>query len=412
MPASTSKPLVHVVHRRHVPGTPRHFDRDSLGAVQDMVAEALDAVGFAGEVRHRRVLIKPNLVRPNPDFPSATTTDPRVIIACLRLCRDAGARAVGIGDKPGIGLSCRRGEILLGLGDYLEETGARFVYFDESEEIWEANPKAHLQPAHPVPAVLRDYEVILNLPKLKLHMHTGVSLGVKNLFGLVPEHFRLKHHREDLHRFLVDYLYLVNPDFTLIDGIWALEGQAPICGTPVKDFNTLIASKNIVAADAAGAWLMGVEPREIAMIRIAAEEGFGPCSVGEIRFTGKDPAQIQRHFRRPIVSSQSVYPGINVQVRGGCIGCLSSLRHALDRLHLAGQLREDQHTILLGFHHQAEESQSDVLRGTLWCYGECCREIFQEGFRGRSDVHFLEGCPPHFMDFYRAYCRVTGSEPK
>lgn len=402
---------VNVVHRDRVPGTPRDFDAAMLSTVQDMVAAVLSGLHFENHVRNRKVLIKPNLVRPNPDFPPTTTTDPRVIIALLRLCRDAGADSIGLGDKPGIGLSCRGGEKLLGLGEFLREVGAHFVYFDESEEVWEDNPEGELEPALPIPKVLRDYDTLIDLAKLKLHMHTGVSLGIKNLFGLVPEHFRLKHHREDLHRFLVDYLYRVNPTITLIDGIWGLEGQAPICGIPVKDFNTLIASENIVAADSIGAHLMGVNPEEITMIRMAADAGFGPCKLAEIDTGDADLDSIRRHFTRPVLSAQNVYPGVNVMVRGGCVGCLSSLRHALDRLHLAEKLQETPQTILLGFHHEAEEIRLPNDPGQIWCYGDCTAETFTKYFHQNPNAHQVVGCPPHFMDFYRAYCLTMGLDP-
>lgn len=405
------KNRVIVVHRMSLPGTPLEYDEKSLRLIQEMLHQALEDIGFTELVKNRSVLIKPNLVRPNPEFPSATTTDPRVIIAAMRFCRNAGARRIGLGDKPGIGLSCREAEKLLGLQKYQSETDAYFVYFDESEEEWEDNPNAEVGKLVPVPKILREYEVVLNLPKLKLHMHTGISLGIKNLFGLVPEHFRLKHHREDLHRFLVDYLHLVNPDATLIDGIWALEGQAPICGTPVKDFNTLIASRNIVAADAVGTYLMGLLPHEITMIRLAEGDGFGSANLQDLELRGTTLEGIRRHFNRPILSSQNVYPGIDVKVQGACVGCLSSLRHALDRLHLAGYLKEDPQTILLGLRHQSEEIPVKEISGNLWCYGNCCLESFIKYFEGEKDAHLLEGCPPHFMDFYRAYCREMNIKP-
>jgi len=412
VPASNTKirSQVRLAHREAVPGDPRQFDETALAVVQEMTAEALGG-GFAGLVRGKSVLIKPNLVRPNPDFPGAATTDRRVIIALLRLCRDAGARSIGLGDKSGIGLPCRGTERLLDLAQYQAEVGAHFVYFDESGEKWEDNPRGRLCQSIPVPKALRDYEILLNVPKLKLHMHTGVSLGIKNLFGLVPEHFRMKHHKEDLQRFLVDYLYLVQPDLTLIDGLWGLEGQAPICGTPVKDFNALIASEDIVAVDAVGAYLMGHEPDEISMIRMAALEGFGCSRLNDLEIIGPEPSTLRRHFVRPILSSQGAYAGIDVIVRGACVGCLSSLRHALDRLHLAGKLKDDPQTILLGLRNHSERPDLKEDPGDLWCYGNCCLDQFVKNFEGGERARCLQGCPPHFMEFYRAYCQAMGIDP-
>ncbi|RJP76022.1 MAG: DUF362 domain-containing protein [Candidatus Zixiibacteriota bacterium] len=406
----SQRPRVRVIHRPEVPGSPAQYDERALAVVQDMVLQAAGGEELARLVRGRSVLIKPNLVRPHPQLP-VTTTDPRVIISLLRLCREAGAREIGLGDKPGIGLSCRAGERLLNLGEHLAAVKAHFVYFDESPETWEENPHARLCSAVPVPDVLRRYEVLINLPKLKFHMHTGVSLGIKNLFGLVPEHFRLKHHREDLHRFLVDYLYLVKPDLTLIDGLWAMEGQAPICGTPVQDFNTLVASADVVAADALGAYLMGLDTTEVAMIRMAAAEGLGVARLEDMHLIGTSPETIRRHLRRPVLSSQEAYPGIDVLVRGACVGCQSSLRHALDRLHAAGKLREDPATIILGARGQIERPALKEEPGLVWCYGNCALDLFIKYFEGMDTAHHLPGCPPHFMELYRLYCLAQGLDP-
>jgi len=392
-------------------GDPVTFTNPVLNKVRLMVEEVLAPLDFASLVRGRRVLIKPNLVRPRSGIPTATTTDIRVIIALLRICRDSGVVNLGFGDKPGIGLSCRGAEKLLGIESFIKEVDAHFVYFDESEEIWENNPHARLCSNVPIPNVLRDFEVLIDVPKLKLHMHTGISLGIKNLFGLVPEHFRMKYHREDIHRFLVDYLYLVKPDLTLIDGIWALEGQAPICGTPIKDFNTLLASRDVVAADSVGTFLMGMNPKVITMLRMAGSEGLGNNQLENIDIIGPAIEQLRRPFVQPVLSSQDAYPGFDVLVRGGCVGCLSSLRHALDRLHLAGKLKDDPQTILLGFRHLAETLPQKSDPGETWCYGDCCLEQFLQYYDGQEQAHWLKGCPPHFMEFYRQYCIANGIDP-
>ena len=402
------KSKVFVSHRAEIPGDPKSMDDASLSVIREMVRDAFDAADLVKDIRGRSVFVKPNWVRPNPDAPGVTTTDPRVILAVLELCRDAGVAGLGIGDKPGIGLSCRGAEKLLGLTPQFNALGAQFVYLDESPETWRENPQGRICKSIPIPDVLNDYEVILNLPKLKLHMHTGVSLGIKNLFGFVPEHFRMKHHREDLHRFLVDYLHLVRPIFTLIDGIWGLEGQAPICGTAVKDLNTLVASRDMVAADAIGCHLMGVNPQEITMIRMAQKDGFGNGDLNGIEVQGGDLSAIRRSFIRPTLSSQDAYTGIDVLVRGACVGCLSSLRHALDRLHAAGKLKEDPQTILLGMRDQNEKPDLRENPGTLWCYGNCCIDQFSRYFKDFDNARWLQGCPPHFMEFYRAYCREVG----
>ncbi|HEX7342892.1 MAG TPA: hypothetical protein VF398_01415, partial [bacterium] len=85
--------------------------------------------------------------------------------------------------------------------------------------------------------------------------------------------------------------------------------------------------------------------------------------------------------------------------------------HALDRLHLAGKLKDDPQTILLGMRDHSEKPDLKKDPGNLWCYGNCCLDQFVKNFEGGEKARWLQGCPPHFMDFYRAYCQAMGLDP-
>jgi hypothetical protein len=126
---------------------------------------------------------------------------------------------------------------------------------------------------------------------------------------------------------------------------------------------------------------------------------------------GPPVESLRRFFHRPVLSSQDVYSGIDVLVRGACVGCLSSLRHALDRLHLAGKLQDNPQTILLGMRDQSITPELKDDPGEVWCYGNCGLDLFIKQFESLPNTHWLKGCPPHFMEFYQAYCQALGLDP-
>ncbi len=84
-----------------------------------------------------------------------------------------------------------------------------------------------------VPRILVDSDII-NAAKRKTHMQTGVSLGMKNLIGLLPEKWKFKYHLRDINKVIVDVASVLRPKLTVIDGFCALEGPEPSQGTPVK----------------------------------------------------------------------------------------------------------------------------------------------------------------------------------
>jgi len=220
------------------------------------------------------VLLKPNfLSAKEPKY--AVTTHPEIVAAVGKEVRALGAR-VRIGDSPG---GAKRGIRNVwkstGMLEMAERENFELVPFEssgvvryqiEDREYFLARPAA-------------EADLIINLPKLKTHVLTLMTGGIKNLFGLVPGFRKATYHKQfpkpdEFAQVVVDILSLMPPALTILDGVLAMEGDGPSSGQP-RWVNLLIASKDAVALDAVAAEIIGLDPGKVPTTRIASEAGLG-----------------------------------------------------------------------------------------------------------------------------------------
>ncbi|MFU2210355.1 DUF362 domain-containing protein [Solidesulfovibrio sp. C21] len=395
---------------RPVPESPSDYTGKSLAVVAVLVAEAVGACcDLPGMVRGRRVLVKPNLVRPDPRNPCAIVTDERVILALVRLLRDAGAARVLVGDNPGYGLSLERA--LSCLSDFTKAVaacGGEVVHFDNDAPLVVANPDAFLFDPVLLPRAVAEADVLVNVPKMKTHVHTLVTLGIKNLYGLVCDEQRMFCHRNDINAKVVDILRLVRPALTVLDGLWAVQGQAPLSGAAVPDMNVIAAGTDVCAVDTVAADLMGIGASEVAMLRLARQEGLGETNLAAIEVVGADPAKLRRVFTRPVIGCAGAYDAVRVLEGGACFGCLSALRHALDKLASEGAFAGREPVTLYVGVPMPERRNLRNVKGELWCFGACAAPLVYDTRHNTGLAHFIPGCPPHILDFYKAYKMSRG----
>ena len=136
---------------------------------------------------------------------------------------------------------------------------------------------------------------IISAAKMKTHMATKVTLGMKNMFGILPDKFKAKYHARGISKVIVDINTVIKPHLTVIDGFIAMEGKGPVDGSPVK-MDLIIAGKDPVATDATCARVMGIDPHEISHIRTAGQKGLG--NIDNIETVGSKIEDVQRKFKR------------------------------------------------------------------------------------------------------------------
>jgi uncharacterized protein (DUF362 family) len=394
--------IVGISYRKIVPENPAKYTEKSLSLIQSMLDEAIGyTVNLPKLVKNKTVFIKPNLVRPNPKELPAITTDVRVILSLVRLLSDVGAKTIQVGENPGYKLAAREAFALAGLDKSLPKYGAKPVYLDEQSAVRIKVPDATVMHEMDLPKPALDTEVFINLPKMKTHMHTLVTLGIKNLHGLIYDYERLLFHRNDVGFKVVDILRALRPQLTVIDGIMAMEGQAPLSGKTIPNMNTIIAGTDPVAVDAIGCVVMGIDPDEVTTNRIAVQGNLGVADLAKIKVKGTPINKVKRNFKRPIISSVGMFKNVMVIEGGACNGCLSALRHTLDKLHHEKKL--DAMTPITVYVGIPMPNVTNIKQwtGDIWLFGNCAVNLFaQEKIRNAKPKVVL-GCAPHIFDLYK-----------
>ncbi len=386
------------------------FDLDDGAVINRFTAavrKSLDLLQWGPVCRGRSVLIKPNLVRTFEGKPG-NTTDPRVLLGLVLVLKDFEPARIMIGENPGCGVSSASGFHDSGCERIAAITGAELVPFDSVPCRTVEIPGGLLLDKAAIPGPWLDADLVINLPKMKTHLHAGVSLGIKNLHGILVDEDRYFFHRVDVHQKMVDLLKIRTPDLTLVDGVLAMEGQSPFFGRE-REMDLLAAGTDPVAVDAVACTTMGFEPDEISIIRLAGNQGLGEMRLDRIQLLGAQLDEVSARFRRGVISSAGAYPGITVIELGACDGCLSSVRHSLDRLHYEGLIEElAPFTVVTGAPCRKLPAvlQQAGNEGDIWFMGDCTPSMIYEQSTRTSRGHYVPGCPPHSFDLYK---RITGN---
>jgi uncharacterized protein (DUF362 family) len=250
------------------------------------------------DVAGRRVLLKPNLV----DLPregKPIVTNPALIVAAAEAFRRRGAAEVIVGDGPALQRDAWQIVDAIGLTPLLADHSLDFVDLNlaDVEEVENAGPNLQV-PALFYPAIVRQVDVVVSLPKMKVHHWAGVTLSMKNMIGAMPGHVygwpRNFFHMRDLHNAVLDLNLTRMADYAIVDGIVGLEGDGPVRGTPV-DLGVIVMGANPPAVDATAARVMGIHPEAVAYLRRAAGL-LGPIDEASIEQRGETIASVRRPF--------------------------------------------------------------------------------------------------------------------
>ena len=217
---------------------------------------------FEKAVQGRKVFIKPNVVVP---FGSPYTTDPKLVAAVIQACLDSGAIEVYVGEIAISNITSRMSLIYTGLKRFWEsldpkKNRVKVILLDEApfRKVKLEGNGVVMEDFHMPEALLEEETFYINMPKMKTHVQSSVTLGIKNSHGLVPEMDRGIYHQR-ISQKVVDITKVWVPDLTIIDGYDALEGIGPWPGDLVP-LRVLVLSNDVVLADLVASQLMGKEP--------------------------------------------------------------------------------------------------------------------------------------------------------
>jgi len=264
--------------------------------IRRAVREAVDLIGGMSSLVSNgdKVLIKPNFIREEPSF-VGTTTNIEVVQAAVDLTKEAGAQAI-VGEASGNQYDTEDIYRNLGLRESLNDVEVLDLDRDEIVDVRIKGARALKEVGVARTALEADF--IVSVPVLKTHMTTQITLGMKNMMGVLPQREKWKMHISGLHQAIVDLNRLVKPGLVIIDGTVGMEGLGPTIGTPVR-MDLIIAGTDVVAVEAVGAAVMGYSPPEVKHLMLAGQQGLGVNQIERIEIRGERIEDVARRFKRP-----------------------------------------------------------------------------------------------------------------
>ena len=314
------------------------IQRIQEGQVEQAVRRAVADVG--GMSRYVasgvRVLIKPNLICAR-SWRTGTTVNPAVVEALAHLAWEAGAGDVLIGDGSGVGEDTNEVFKALGYDEMAHRCAARLV--DLNQDPVEVDcPTGVVLKRIPISRTALEADVLINVPMLKTHCQTIVTLSLKNMKGVVHSRGKRKAHFVGLEQAIVDLNRAIAPHLIVVDGTVGQEGRGPAAGDAVE-MNLIIAGANRVAVDAVCCQIMDVDPETVPVISLASEAGLGPLALEEIVLKGQELESVRRPFELPSFE-MNPYEGVSLIEGIACSGCTGHVALALKEMEEDGQLTE------------------------------------------------------------------------
>lgn len=417
-----SKPVVSVVKVEKPEGNAQFMAGkyvrldDDIKKIKAAVGEAIKlSIGSLDNIIKEgdTVLIKPNLAFQAPPE-SFAVVDPRTIEAVVSYVKEnSKAGKVVVGDNPSLGMHVGRAKPAF--KDSRMEEAAKLggadevIYFDEHDvvpvEIEGAKVFKHATVFKP----FLDADVVINLPKMKVHLAGTVTLGLKNWNGIIPnchpDAQQQGAHRIELGQKMADLYRVRHADLVIVDAVIGMEGQGPHAGTPIE-MNLIVAGTDTVAVDSVACSIMGFDPMEIPAVRCAGTEGQGEIDLNKIDVVGNSIESVMKHFKRPGGDPIGMYAGLTCVMQQTCGGCHVNVRGALDSFAISGIdmkkfLEKNGEIIVIAGGVPDFDPESCRDKNVFIC-GDCW-ELFpsvdkvREGAALAKTVTYYPGCAPVYI---------------
>jgi uncharacterized protein (DUF362 family) len=273
--------------------------KDYASDIKSLIVSGFKELGVAGnEIRGKKILLKPNLVEPH-EGAGQINTHPMVVRGSVEAFLSLGAAQVMVAEGPG---HVRDTLMVLeesGMADVLIEDKIPFVDLNNEEGFVIENQgrKSSLKTLT-FPITLKKVDWIVSLAKMKTHHWAGVTLSMKNMFGVMPGIYygwpKNVLHKAGIDDSILDINMTLRPHFTIVDGIVGMEGDGPIMGTP-KQAGVLVMGRNLTAVDATCCRIMGINPFKIKYLKQAAKY-LGPIEEDNIIQLGERIKSVQTDF--------------------------------------------------------------------------------------------------------------------
>lgn len=251
---------------------------------------------FPFSLQDKLIFVKPNILG-SYKVERGVTTHPNVVSAVVKYLKSKGARVV-VGDNSGL-LNLGEIEKAAKITGILEASMGcyRNIGMETSKIFLDFLPGESLT----ISKIIQECDLLVSLPRLKTHLVTIITGGIKNSFGFLCGAEKPKMHRRfqafrDFSRAVTEIFAIRKPDITIMDAVTAMEGDGP--NSPhLRKLDKLIASDDAVALDRVAAHMMGAQPDKVFILKYAKEKNLGETELNRIQIEG-DVSPIP-NFRLP-----------------------------------------------------------------------------------------------------------------
>jgi len=251
------------------------------GAPGSMVRKTIELLGgmknfvSTGDV----VVVKPNIGWDRKPE-QAANTNPEVVSEVVKMCLEAGAKKVKVFDR-----SCNAAQRCYessGIKKAATQAGAEVSYVLDAAFKETKFPQGVVLKSWPVYKPAMECDVLINIPIAKHHGLSRLTLGMKNLMGVLGGDRGIIH--QNIDEKLADVAGFIKPKLTILDAYRILTDKGPAGGHPkdVKLTKTIIAGKNIVSVDAYGTTLFGLKPADLPCIVLGNKFGLGEIDLNKL----------------------------------------------------------------------------------------------------------------------------------
>jgi uncharacterized protein (DUF362 family) len=253
------------------------------GEPDEMLDRAIKELGGMSRFvpKGSTVVVKPNIGWPRP-VESGANTNPLLVKRVVQACLQAGAKKVYVFDHT-VGEKMKQCYDLSGIGAAAKEAGAVVAAGSDrrhyqKQDIQDATRLKEVE----VHELLLESDVLINIPVLKHHGGAKATIAMKNLMGCIWD--RGAYHRQGLQECIADFCLLHKPQLNIVDAYRVTMNNGPQRARPedVELKRMLIASPDIVAADAAAVRLLRPQSHGARHISLAAEKKIGTMDLDSL----------------------------------------------------------------------------------------------------------------------------------
>ena len=358
---------------------------DDYAAIKAAVDQVIADIGGIEDIIKPgyKVIIKPNLVACPTDRLSGGVTRWEVCLAIYEAVKALGAEPV-IAESSAAGADT---ELTIAKCGYqeLRDKGIPVIDLKQKEN---ARCTVEIEDGEGFTKIntwelVRDADAIITVPVMKTHDQTEVTLGMKNLKGLLVDTQKKDFHKKGLIEGVVDWNLHLKPCLEIIDGTYGQQGLGPIFGE-TKKMDLIVGSKDLVACEAVTSKIMGYEPKEVMITNAAYKRGFGEMDLEKIEVIGETIEGVASRFKR---SSEVEIEGIPASFnlifsKDACTGCHNTVISSLMDMKAQDLFPYLENMNVCVGPVTEDMLPADANADNTVCIGVCCKKLADaKGFR-------------------------------